>query len=438
MPYLQTRLNVSPKRLLVAAVFCTFCMVNSSLLAGQAFPVTADKVDYVNAPVTIELKVPDQISAKEAQMYARAGAVLSPGGNYVQIEPITKDGNVVAAKLRWVEKSLKKGQTKVYKIENAPQTFAPIDAFQFKMVDDGLHRELSYGARHTGIRPVWRHAFLKYNAEDHFTTYKHFHHLYSWDGKSLVTNGPGSIEDYKKARYPHHRGMYMGWSKTRVNGQSYDTWHCSKGVSLQHQKYLTDQEFVGPVVARSVSLAHWTGGDKKVIVNEQRTLATWHVGRGKYVLDFEFKLTPGKDADGDIELNGDPQHAGFQFRAHNDVTKSLAKYIRQATASGGKGDVWKTCHWIANQFKVNDVPYTVVHMDHKDNPGTADNRTVYSTRNYGRFGAYAPHTLKKDGELVFNYRVTVIDPTKHSDASVEHFEGAYQQWLNPPSTKIGS
>jgi len=150
-------------------------------------------------------------------------------------------------------------------------------------------------------------------------------------------------------------------------------------------------------------------------------------------MDFHFKL---ESAGGDVELNGDPQHAGFQFRPRDSVVRSKAKYIRPQSASGGKGDVWQNTPWCVNQFTIEDKPYAVMHMDHPKNPGTVDGRTVYSTRNYGRFGAYAPHTLKADAPLQFNYRILVIDPQQHKDLSVAHFDAMHAGWVTPVKATV--
>lgn len=416
---------------LAILIGCTIC---TAAAAGPfALHVDPQGVGRVNSPVHARLSVPDQLSLKEVEHFARVGAVLNPGMVYVHIRPVREGDKVVAADLYWVEPQLRAGQKKVYKLEEAPKTFAPIPAFAFKSVEGGLHRDLLFGASHTGVAPVYRHAMLKYDEGDHFSTYKHFHHAYTFDGKDFITNGPGTGKEYtpKGIQYPHHRGLYIGWSKTRAGGKSFDTWHCSNGVSLRHQKFVDSDEFVGPVAAREASIAHWCGGDGEPIVIEHRQVTTWNVGKGATVMDFDFTL---RSAGGDVELDGDPQHAGFQFRA---VNGAKAQYIYPASAQKKGGDVWAGCLWVVNQFKVGDTPVAVVHMDHPQNPGTKEGQTVYSTRNYGRFGAFAKHQLKAAEPLTFNYRIMVLDPAVHTDLSVEHFDKLHAAFVKPVRVTVG-
>jgi hypothetical protein len=405
------------------ALMCMICINASTATAVLTVVVESQGVARTNSPTNAGMTVkPGDVKLLET--LAAKGIVLQPGNVPAQLV-LTKVGDAVqTANVYWIEPSLKAGAKKTYTIEAAAAKASA--SFSHKDVEGGLHRDFYFGGK-----PVVRHAFLKYDKADHFTTYKHFHHLFSRDGKSLITNGPGSIPDYKKARYPHHRGLYIGWSKTSQDGKSYDFWHCTKDVSVRHKRFNESKNFEGPIVARSESHAEWTGAQGNVVVKEKRRLTMWQVKPGVMVLDFSFALDVpfgGKD----VNLNGDPQHAGFQFRPHNDVTKSHAKYIKPATASGGKGDVWKTTPWVANQFEVKGEKYVVVHMDHKGNPGTVDGRTVYSTRNYGRFGAYAPHKLASGKSSAFAYRVMLIDPNEQKDLSVATIGSWYKDFVTSP------
>ncbi len=414
--------------LLAGFVFCTICMSTSA--ATYTIEIEP-RVSGKNVPVQAGLSVGEKITVDQAKALEKTGLVLQPGNIPAQAVTSGFGDNVHFVTVYWIDPALEKGKTKKYQVVQAKKTDRP--AFVFKDVKDklGEHRDLYHGDQ-----PVLRHAFLKYNPDDHFNTYKHFHHLYGFHGEGLITNGPGAIEDHKKARYPHHRGLYIGWSKTKTKAGQYDWWHC-RNVSIRHRSHDKNHgyNFAGPVVAQSISYADWCDPEGKPIIKEKRRVTVWRIADGMLALDFGFGLDSGYKG-GDVEFNGDPQHAGFQFRPHNDVTKSHSQYIRQASASGGKGDVWKDCRWIANQFTVKDNKYVVVHMDHSSNPGTIDGRTVYSTRNYGRFGAYAPHTIKDGSSLLLSYRVLVIDPKKHTDLSVKHLESLYQQWLHQPRTSM--
>ena len=398
----------------LALTLCTICM-NAAIAGPFAIHVSSD-VDRVSSPVIVDLAVPAQVSADEAKAYAAGGFVLTPGNIPVQAEVLGEK-----VRLYWVEPELKAGKTKAYKIQQQEQLRTPLS---FKFVDGDNYRDLLHGTT-----PIWRHDQLKYDSEQHVATYKHFHQVNDFHGNGFITQG----NDGKQ--YPHHRGLYIGWSKTVMNGTSYDTWHCSKNVANKHKSFISNRQMTGPVVARSASIAEWTGGDGKLIVTEKREVTTWAVGVGAIVMDFDFTLSAGE---GDVQLNGDPQHAGFQFRAHGTVGQTKAKYIYPASAKGKGGDVWADCAWVTNTFKIGDHGYAVAYLDHPQNPGTKEGQTVFSTRNYGRFGAFTQHKLAKDSPLQFHYRIIVLDADKHSDAmTAEHFDAAHAAFVKPVSVKIG-
>ena len=59
-------------------------------------------------------------------------------------------------------------------------------------------------------------------------TIKPFHHVFSPDGETLLTKGPGGL-------YTHHRGLFFGFNKvTHGDDPECDVWHCRNGESQQH------------------------------------------------------------------------------------------------------------------------------------------------------------------------------------------------------------
>ena len=71
-------------------------------------------------------------------------------------------------------------------------------------------------------------------------------------------------------------------------------------------------------------------------------------------------------------------------------------------------------------------------MDHPKNPRP----TVYSTRNYGRFGAYFEKDLKKGEKLELRYRIFIVDTKKHSDVSVTRYEKKYWDYIEPSRVTV--
>lgn len=403
---------------------CVMAFVTVFAVSLHAAPlsvmVDADGIERFHAPVTVELAVPAQVTLEAIAAMPKPGPALQPGNIPVQIEEVKDEaGKVVKVRLHWVEPALKADEKKTYTLGGWNLNGLPA-ALEF--IDTETTRDLQRGSQ-----MIWRHDVLKYDPAKHVETFKHFHQVYDFHGNGFITQGIGGKQ------FPHHRGLYMGWAKTGFDGKSYDTWHCTKNVALKHQKFDAARETRGVVMARSVSIANWTTGEDKTILTEDRSLDGWVVGNGLVILDFKFKLTSGG---GDVKLDGDPQHAGFQFRAAGEVGESKAKYIYPANVKSIGGDVWGDCAWVVNQFAIKGKPYAVAHFDHPNNPGTDTKKTVYSTRNYGRFGAYASVMLTEAKPLEFNYRILVMDGAVHTEKSVEHFQKLHDGWVKPVKVAV--
>ena len=268
---------------------------------------------------------------------------------------------------------------------------------------EGKYLDLMYGKR-----KITRYMYDSDESSEQriFETYKVFHHVFDEKGENLLTNGPDGENPYKKSvKYPHHRGIFIGWNKLQFEGKSYDTWHMTKGVRQIHQKFLSNKGDAEK--ATSTTLIHWKNGEDKVMVEEKRTMIVYPPGDETIVLlDFETEL---KAPNGEIYLDGDPEHAGFQYRPHDDVAKGpadvKAKYLFHKEGIDPKKD--KDLPWVAMEYGLNDKRYSVQYMSDPANPN-AD--AVYSAyRDYGRFGEFFKHTIGAGQTLKLRYRICVSE-----------------------------
>ncbi len=71
---------------------------------------------------------------------------------------------------------------------------------------------------------------------------------------------------------------------------------------------------------------NWELPDGKPAIIEERTITVYRQSKPELLLDFVSTL---RSQVGEIQLDGDPEHAGAQFRAHPDVNKAQAetKYV---------------------------------------------------------------------------------------------------------------
>ena len=141
-------------------------------------------------------------------------------------------------------------------------------------------------------------------------TYRVFHHVFSPSGDRVVTGG---LNEDPKVHSPHHRGIFYGFNRiTYGDGKRADTWHCTDGAFHQHERFLASEQ--GPVLGRQRVVISWHGKDT-AFAEEERELTVYNV-TGGHLIEFESRL---RSTSGRVRIDGDPQHAGFQFRAHNDV-----------------------------------------------------------------------------------------------------------------------
>ena len=274
----------------------------------------------------------------------------------------------------------------------------------FEWVDTpGKYTDLKHDGKN-----IVRYMYEAMDPNDRERTYKPFHHVYDKDGKEFLTKGAGG-------RYTHHRGIYYGFAKCRVTDASgksvsVDTWHCKRAYE-QHVETLAQE--AGDYKAWHKVKIEWRLDDGTAFANEYRTLSFTFGDDDALVVDFQSSLESLQD---EIGIDGDPQHAGFQFRASNEVNEKTKKQTYYIRPEGGKDEPGKTKNWPGNNDMTNLLwkgqsvvvggnRYTTVYMDHPDNPKPS----FYSERDYGRFGSYFKTNVKKSlkNSLNVKYRLNI-------------------------------
>lgn len=255
-----------------------------------------------------------------------------------------------------------------------------------------------------GDRPVLRYMMKPLDDKKREETYKVYHHVFSPDGKQIITKGPGG-------QFTHHRGIFYGFKVSYGEDlkKVADIWHCTKDTHQSHEGVASTD--VGPVLGRHVVKIDWHGIGKEVFAKELRELTAYNTPGGT-LLEFASVVTP---VAGKIKVDGDPQHAGFHFRASNEVfekTKAQTYYLRPdgkdkpgATRNWdtGKNAAHKNLPWNAMSIVVGGERYTVGYLDLPTNPKEAR----FSERDYGRFGSYFVSEAAPDKPLGVNYRIWV-------------------------------
>ena len=247
-----------------------------------------------------------------------------------------------------------------------------------------------------------------------FETYKPYHHVFDAAGKDVITKGAAGHD-------PHHRGIYIGWGRLVCGKKRYDFWGMRGGAQV-HKKFL--RQDAGPVVARSTALIDWQDKEGKVLVSEERETLCFRQGASAILLmEFRSRL---KAVGGDVALDGNAEHAGVQYRPHNDVAVQVGAARGKQTADTAKADLKtryefhkdgvktpqqrlkenKDLPWAAQSYALRGKRYSVQHMNHRSNP----KGTIYSAyRQYGRFGAFFKAEIKAGETLTRCDRIYVAE-----------------------------
>lgn len=199
----------------------------------------------------------------------------------------------------------------------------------------------------------------------------------------------------------------VGWMKITVNGKTVDRWHMKGGEKLtgeikvadiEHQKFSEMKS--GADGATIISLTHWQGPDNgEVMLEEERTMSFLPAPKPAYaMIDFTSKL---KAVAGDTKIDGDPEHAGLQFRPASEVDVAKTVYIYPKENAEPHKD--RDYPWVGETFSLKDKIYSVIYLNHPSNPkGTA----ISAYRNYGRFGFFFKGSIKKDE--IFNTKARFL------------------------------
>ncbi len=240
--------------------------------------------------------------------------------------------------------------------------------------------------------PLLRYVYVrdKSTKEKNFDTAKVFAHVVAANGKTTLTKGQGG-------KFPHHRGIFIGWNKLQQGGKSHDLWHVRNTEQL-HVKFI--EQSADQNGASITSLINWVGNHGEQVIGETRTYRVVAEADAHAVIDFVSQL---KAVNGDIELNGDPEHAGVQFRPSQQVAENKsAKYVFHKDGIDPKKD--RDLPWVSETFQVDEEPWTVQHMSHPSNPKGA-RWSAY--RDYGRFGPFTVVKIAAGETQTFRYRFRV-------------------------------
>ncbi len=221
----------------------------------------------------------------------------------------------------------------------------------------------------------------------HHDTYKPYLHVFDSTGATRLTKGP-------KFNFTHHRGIFLGFSKISYGGKSYDRWHMKGGDQVVTKIEPGDSSFTAAI--------DWQGDTKDAFLTEERRFTFTTPAKPFYLgIDMTSAIKP---VSGEAEMSGDPEHAGAQFRPSELVDTKTTTYI----FPGENIDAHKVkdLPWAAEVFTVEGKTFTVVILNHPDNP---KDTATSAYRDYGRFGMFPKGKASAEAPFKLHYQWLVAE-----------------------------
>jgi len=253
----------------------------------------------------------------------------------------------------------------------------------------GEHLDVLLGGR---VVARYMYAYDTSSPERRFETYKPYLHVFDAEGTRPITNGPAGL-------YPHHRGIFIGWSRLGFQGRSCDLWGMGGG-DMVHQGFR--DRHASAHQASFTALVRWNAKTGETILEEYRTITVRPAAKPcRLVIDFVSTLSAPRS---EVALGGDPEHAGVHYRPANELDKARTLYVFPREKADPRVDL--DYPWVGESYTLAGRRHSVVLMNHPENP----KGTKYSAyRDYGRFGAFFVGSVRPSQPLTLRYRFLVAD-----------------------------
>jgi hypothetical protein len=245
--------------------------------------------------------------------------------------------------------------------------------------------------------------------EKHHETYKPYMHVFSADGSTRLTKGAGF-------NFTHHRGIFLGFSKIGYNSKSYDRWHMKGGDQVVTKVTPGENAFTAYI--------DWQGDTPAPFLTEERTFSFTTPAKPFY-LGIEMNSAI-KAVSGEAEMNGDPEHAGAQFRPSELVDTKTTTYI----FPGENIDAHKVkdLPWAAEIFTVEGKTFTVVILNHPNNP---KDTATSAYRDYGRFGMFPKGKASAESPFKLRYQWLIAEGDLRDAAAFQNAWNAFAGKADP-------
>lgn len=281
---------------------------------------------------------------------------------------------------------------------------APAPSYSFELVPEKELKVLQGGK----ALAAFQMALDTSTEETRHDTYKPFLHVMDPNGFGPITKGPGG-------RFTHHRGIFLGFNKIGFQGKRYDLWHMKVGV--QRHVGFTEKE-TNKDQTRFTSHISWELNDGTRVLDEERTMIFHRPPASAYALIEMHSVLHASQ--GDLIMNGDPEHAGAQFRPANEVIDAKTQYYFHEDGIDPRKNL--DLPWAGETFVLPSGMYSVVILNHPDNP---EGTRFSAYRDYGRFGAFPNFEIAEGESRTLRYQWLIKSGPRFSEEEIEPAKSAF-------------
>jgi hypothetical protein len=265
---------------------------------------------------------------------------------------------------------------------------------------------------------------------------KTYLHVYDEQGRQLTMSGLDA-EGNPLGRFPHHRGIFIGWNRIHTDLGVDDLWGMGQGGRIELADYNSEVRADGVTLDTTM---HWrsrhAGDEENLLIVENRRLTVSRES-GRTIVDFDTTLTARRD----LRLDGDLQHAGVHYRAHHTVNDRATEtaYLWEPTGLEDHGGrlISDDFEWVQLVYPKGDNWYLVTQLNAPKNP-----TEELSWRDYGRFGFFHKDELDAGESRNLSYRFIIqpIDAPEHpgqlSETEQARFRGLAAEYYEAYSARF--
>jgi len=399
---------------LIAVATCSHFLWPASVLAAdpsapRQIIVNGGNLERKGSIVTVELK---GLSVGNYDLTA---------GNHHAVLQVDESGGGV-----FIEHDLGMNESRTYEITPASlatavdQVTAQVkgDVLSFIAADTGtpmLSYQMKAAPVPEGTPPIFSHG-------------AHIHPVYSPAGRLVTGNHPPD--------HPHHRGIWMAWTKTHFEGRSPDFWNMGKDKSGKLTGEVRfgelQKQWSGPVQAGFISthlhLDHTSGAEKKVL-DEKWTLKTYPDQKTPEAVR-RFDLTSVQKTVGTEPLMLPQYHyGGLGVRGNRAWDAENAVIMLTSEGDDRKTGDGKSARWVYIGGQVEGAQTGILILEHPQNfrfpqPLRLNPKNPQLSIAPSQQGDWA---IKQGEEYISRYRFVILDgkPDK------ARFEGLWEDYANP-------